>query len=183
MPGEGKTPLLVAAGGKLLGVLAVADREKPTSRDAIRRMRERGLKVAMLTGDRRDTAAAVAARVGIDEVFAEVLPADKAAKVRELQARGEVVAMVGDGVNDAPALAQADIGIAIGAGADVAIEASDVTLVGGSLASVAEAIALSRATLGTIRQNLIFAFLYNVARHSDRGRARSTPSRAGCSRR
>ncbi len=159
---EGKTPLLVAAGGKLLGVLAVADREKPTSRDAIGRMRAQGLKVAMLTGDRRDTAAAVASRVGIDEVFAAVLPADKAAKVRALQERGEVVAMVGDGVNDAPALAQANIGIAIGAGADVAIEASDVTLVGGSLASVAEAIALSRATLGTIRQNLIFAFLYNA---------------------
>jgi Cu+-exporting ATPase len=163
---EGKTPLLVASGGMLLGVLAVADREKPSSKDAIRRLRQRGLKVAMLTGDRRDTAAAVAARVGmgmgIDEVFAEVLAPDKAAKVRELQARGEVVAMVGDGVNDAPALAQADMGIAIGAGADVAIEASDITLVGGSLASVADAIALSRATLGTIRQNLIFAFLYNA---------------------
>jgi Cu+-exporting ATPase len=160
--GEGKTPLLVASDGRLLGVLAVADREKATSKDAIRRLRERGLKVAMLTGDRRDTAAAVAARVGIPEFFAEVLAADKAEKVRELQARGEVVAMVGDGVNDAPALARADLGIAIGAGADVAIEASDVTLVGGSLAGVAEAIALSRATLGTIRQNLLFAFLYNA---------------------
>jgi Cu+-exporting ATPase len=161
---EGKTPLLVGSGGKLLGVLAVADREKPSSKGAIRRLKERGLKVAMLTGDRRDTAAAVAARVGIgiEEVFAEVLASDKAAKVRKLQARGEVVAMVGDGVNDAPALAQADVGIAIGAGADVAIEASDITLVGGSLASVAEAIALSRATLGTIRQNLLFAFLYNA---------------------
>jgi len=161
---EGKTPLLVGSGGKLLGVLAVADREKPSSKDAIRRLKERGLKVAMLTGDRRDTAAAVAARVGIgiEEVFAEVLASDKAAKVRKLQARGEVVAVVGDGVNDAPALAQADVGIAIGAGADVAIEASDITLVGGSLASVAEAIALSRATLGTIRQNLLFAFLYNA---------------------
>jgi Cu+-exporting ATPase len=161
---EGKTPLLVGSDGKLLGVLAVADREKPSSKDAIRRLRERGLKVAMLTGDRSDTATAVAASVGmrVEEVFAEVLASDKAAKVRELQARGEVVAMVGDGVNDAPALAQADVGIAIGAGADVAIEASDITLVGGSLASVAEAIALSRATLGTIRQNLLFAFLYNA---------------------
>jgi len=159
---EGKTPLLVAAGGRLLGLLAVADPEKPTSKDAIRRLRERGLKVAMLTGDREDTARAVAARVGIDEVFAGVLAPDKAAKVQQLQARGETVAMVGDGVNDAPALARADVGIAIGAGADVAIEASDVTLVGGSLGSVADAIALSQATLATIRQNLVFAFLYNA---------------------
>ncbi len=159
---EGKTPLLVAAGGKLLGVLAVADPEKPASRDAIRRLDAMGLRVAMLTGDRADTARAVAARVGVDEVFAEVLAPEKAGKVRELQARGETVAMVGDGVNDAPALAQADVGIAIGAGADVAIEASDVTLVGGSLGSVPEAIALSRATMATIRQNLLFAFLYNA---------------------
>jgi Cu+-exporting ATPase len=121
-----------------------------------------GLKVAMLTGDRADTARAVAERVGVDEVFSQVLAPEKAEKVRELQARGETVAMVGDGVNDAPALAQADVGIAIGAGADVAIEASDVTLVGGSLASVARAIALSRATLSTIRQNLLFAFFYNA---------------------
>ncbi|HWZ85338.1 MAG TPA: copper-translocating P-type ATPase, partial [Thermoanaerobaculia bacterium] len=159
---EGKTPILVGAGGKLLGLLAVADAEKPTSKDAIRRLRERGLRVAMLTGDRADTARAVAARVGIDEVFAGVLAPDKAARVKDLQARGEIVAMVGDGVNDAPALAQADVGIAIGAGSDVAIEASDVTLVGGGLASVAEAIALSGATLATIRQNLLFAFLYNA---------------------
>ncbi len=159
---EGKTPLLVAADGKLIGLLAVADREKPSSGDAVRRLREQGLRVAMLTGDREDTARAVAARVGINEVFARVLAPDKAARVKELQARGEVVAMVGDGVNDAPALAQADVGIAIGAGADVAIEASDITLVGGSLESVAGAIALSRATLSTIRQNLLFAFLYNV---------------------
>ncbi len=159
---EGKTPLLVAADGRLLGLLAVADREKPSSRAAVRRLRDMGLKIAMLTGDREDTARAVAARVGIEEVFAGVLAPDKAAKVRQLQARGEIVAMVGDGVNDAPALAQADVGIAIGAGADVAIEASDVTLVGGSLDSVAQAIALSRSTLATIRQNLLFAFLYNV---------------------
>jgi Cu+-exporting ATPase len=162
--GEGKTPLLVAAKGKLLGLLAVADREKPTSREAIARLRQRGLRVAMLTGDRPDTAAAVAARVGINQgdVFSGVLAPDKAAKVKELQAGGEVVAMVGDGVNDAPALAAADVGIAIGTGADVAIEASDITLVGGSLLSVADAIALSQATLGTIRQNLLFAFLYNA---------------------
>jgi Cu+-exporting ATPase len=159
---EGKTPLLVASGGRTIGLLAVADKEKPSSREAIRKIQALGLKVAMVTGDRAKTARAVARRVRIEEVFAEVLPADKAAKVKELQSRGETVAMVGDGVNDAPALAQADVGIAIGAGADVAIEAADITLVGGNLESVADAIALSRATLATIRQNLFFAFLYNV---------------------
>jgi Cu+-exporting ATPase len=121
-----------------------------------------GLRVAMLTGDREDTARAVARRVGVDEVLSEVGAAQKAEKVRALQASGESVAMVGDGVNDAPALAQADVGIAIGAGADVAVEASDITLVGGRLDGVADAIALSRATLRTIRQNLGFAFVYNV---------------------
>ncbi len=159
---EGKTPLLVGADGRLLGVLAVADPEKPSSRPAVRRLHAMGLKTVMLTGDRADTARAVAARVGIEEVFAEVLAPEKASRVEELQARGEIVAMVGDGVNDAPALARADVGIAIGAGADIAIEASDLTLVGGSLEAVPEAIALSRATLSTIRQNLAFAFLYNV---------------------
>ena len=159
---EGKTPLFVAADGKLLGLLAVADPVKPDAAAAVARLKARGLKVAMLTGDREETARAVAASVGIGEVYAEVLPADKAAKVRELQERGETVAMVGDGVNDAPALAQADVGIAIGAGADIAIEASDVTLVGGNLHAVPGAIDLSGATLATIRQNLLFAFLYNV---------------------
>ena len=159
---DGKTPLLVAADQRLLGVLVVADREKEGSREAIARLRARGLKVLLVTGDRDESARAIASRVGIDEVFAEVLPADKASKVVELQKRGEVVAMVGDGVNDAPALAQADVGIAIGAGADVAIEASDVTLVGGDLRSVPAAIDLSRDTLATIRQNLFFAFVYNV---------------------
>jgi len=162
LSGEGKTPLFVAVDGRVIGLLAVADREKPSSARAIAALKARGLRVAMITGDQAKTAEAVAARVGVDEVFAEVLPADKALRVRELQDRGEVVAMVGDGVNDAPALAQADVGIAIGAGADVAIEAADVTLVGGSLESVAEAIELSRATLAAIRQNLLFAFLYNV---------------------
>jgi len=159
---EGKTPLFVAADSKLLGLVAVADREKPDAAAAVARLKTMGLKVAMLTGDREETAKAVAARVGIDEVHAQVLPADKAARVRELQQRGETVAMVGDGVNDAPALAQADVGIAIGAGADIAIEASDVTLVGGGLRGVPTAIDLSQATLSTIRQNLLFAFLYNV---------------------
>ena len=159
---EGKTPLLVAVGGKTIGLLAVADREKPSSREAVRKLRDLGLKVAMVTGDREKTARAVATRVGIDEVFAEVMPSDKSLKVKELQSRGETVAMAGDGVNDAPALAQADVGIAIGAGADVAVEAADITLVGGNLESIPQAIALSRETLATIRQNLFFAFVYNV---------------------
>ncbi|HMF09068.1 MAG TPA: heavy metal translocating P-type ATPase [Thermoanaerobaculia bacterium] len=159
---EGKTPLPVALDGRIAGLLAVADREKPSSAEAIDRLKRQGLKTAMLTGDRAATARAIAARVGIGEVFAQVLPADKASKVKDLQNRGERVAMVGDGVNDAPALAQADVGIAIGAGADVAIEAADVTLVGGDLKLLADAIGLSRATLATIRQNLLFAFLYNV---------------------
>ena len=137
----------------------------------------------MVTGDREDTARAVAARVGIEEVFADVLPAEKADRVESLQARGEVVAMVGDGVNDAPALARADVGIAIGAGADVAIEASDVTLVGRDLAAVPDAIALSRATLATIRQNLALRLRLQRARHPDRGGRALSRSRAGCSRR
>ena len=159
---EGKTVLLVAADSKLLGLLAVADSPKPGSRHAVERMRERGLAVIMVTGDREATARVVAAEVGIEDVFAGVLPADKALKVRELQSRGRVVAMVGDGVNDAPALAAADVGIALGAGADVAKEAADVTLVGKSLESVADTLVLSRATVATIKQNLFFAFVYNV---------------------
>ncbi|HEY6146649.1 MAG TPA: heavy metal translocating P-type ATPase [Thermoanaerobaculia bacterium] len=159
---EGKTPLLVAVGGKTIGLLAVADREKPGAAEAIARLKARGLKVSMVTGDRIPVAEAIAHRLGIDEVFAEVLPAEKESKVQELQRRRHVVAMVGDGVNDAPALARADVGIAIGAGADVAIEAADVTLVGGDLRSVPAAIDLSRSTLATIRQNLFFAFVYNL---------------------
>jgi P-type Cu+ transporter len=159
---EGKTPLLVGADGRLLGVLALADSDKPSSAAAVRRLRGDGLRVAMVTGDREDTARAVAARVGIEEVHSGVLPVEKADLVEGLRRGGEVVAMVGDGVNDAPALARADVGIAIGAGADVAIEASDVTLLGRDLAAVPDAIALSRATLATIRQNLAFAFVYNA---------------------
>jgi Cu+-exporting ATPase len=159
----GKTPVYVAVDGRLAGLIAIADRVKPGAADAIGRLHDLGLRVVMLTGDRRETAAAIAAQVGVDEIVAGVLPAAKAAEIARLQADGMRVAMVGDGVNDAPALAQADIGIAIGTGTDVAIEASDVTLVSGELRGVVTAIALSRATMRTIKQNLFWAFAYNAA--------------------
>jgi Cu+-exporting ATPase len=155
----------VAAGwdGRAGAVFVVADTVKPTSAEAVASLRRLGLRPVLLTGDNETTARAVAAEVGIDEVIAEVLPADKADVVRRLQAEGRVVAMVGDGVNDAPALAQADLGLSIGTGTDVAIEASDLTLVRGDLRAGADAIRLSRATLRTIEQNLGWAFGYNVA--------------------
>ena len=161
--GQGRTAVLAAWEGAVRGVLVVADTVKPTSPEAIAALRALGLRPVLLTGDNRATAEAVAAEVGIDEVVAEVLPAGKAEVVRRLQAEGRVVAMVGDGVNDAPALAQADLGLAIGTGTDVAIEASDLTLVSGDLRAAADAIRLSRATLRTIKQNLGWAFGYNVA--------------------
>jgi Cu+-exporting ATPase len=160
---RGRTAVVVAWDGAVRGVLVVADTVKPTSAEAVASLKALGLRPVLLTGDNQTTARAVAAEVGIDEVIAEVLPADKAAVVARLQADGRVVAMVGDGVNDAPALAQADLGLAIGTGTDVAIEASDLTLVSGDLRAAADAIRLSRSTLRTIKQNLGWAFGYNVA--------------------
>ena len=160
---DGKTAVAVAWDGRARAVLVVADTVKPTSADAVAELRRLGLRPILLTGDNRATARAVAAEVGVDDVIAEVLPAGKAAVVSKLQAEGDVVAMVGDGVNDAPALAQADLGLAIGTGTDVAIEASDLTLVSGDLRAAADAIRLSRRTLATIKGNLFWAFGYNVA--------------------
>jgi len=159
---QAKTPMLLACDGKLLGIIAVADPVKPDSKAAIARMQAMGLKVVMLTGDNRHTAEAVAAQVGISDVFAGVMPEHKDAKVAELQAAGEVVGMVGDGINDAPALSRADVGFSIGAGTDVAIESADITLMRSSLDGVVTAIEISRATLRNIKQNLFGAFIYNT---------------------
>jgi P-type Cu+ transporter len=160
---RGRTAVAVGWDGRARAVLVVADTVKPTSAEAVASLKALGLRPVLLTGDNETTARAVAREVGIGDVIAEVLPADKAEVVRRLQAEGRVVAMVGDGVNDAPALAQADLGLAIGTGTDVAIEASDLTLVSGDLRAAADAIRLSRATLRTIKQNLAWAFGYNVA--------------------
>jgi Cu+-exporting ATPase len=162
LAGQGRTPMYVNVDGVLVGVVAVADPIKETSRAAIRRLRRMGLEVVMLTGDNRRTAEAVAREAGIDRVVAGVLPEGKVAEVRRLQGEGRVVAMVGDGVNDAPALAQADVGVAIGTGTDIAMEASDITLMRGDLQGVASAIDLSRRTMRTMKQNLFWAFIYNV---------------------
>jgi P-type Cu+ transporter len=159
---EGKTSIVVAIDGKAAGVIAIADTIKPTSASAIRVLHEMGIETVMLTGDNEETARAIAAQAGVDRVIAAVLPHEKAGHIKALQAEGKVVAMVGDGINDAPALAQADIGIAIGTGTDIAMETAGMTLMNGDLMGVVRAIRLSSRTLTTIRQNLFWAFVYNV---------------------
>src|SRR5690625_3793189 len=159
---DGKTAMLIAINHKLAGVVAVADTVKETSKEAIARMHELGLEVIMLTGDNERTANAIAKEVGVDVVVAEVLPEQKSDKINELQSQGKKVAMVGDGINDAPSLAVADIGMAVGTGTDIAIEAADITLMRGDLNSVADAITMSQKTMSNIKQNLFFAFIYNT---------------------
>ena len=159
---EGKTAMFVAIDGKPAGILAVADPIKPTTPEAIRELQALGLEVVMLTGDNRRTAAAVAKQLGLDAVEAEIEPAGKVAQVKKLRADGKHVAMAGDGINDAPALSEAEVGIAMGTGTDVAIESAGVTLVKGDLRGIAKAIRLSRVIMRNIRQNLFFAFLYNA---------------------
>lgn len=160
---EAQTPMYFAVNGTLAAIIAVADPIKEDSISAIKRLQKNGIRVVMPTGDNRATAKAVAAKVGVTEFFAEVLPAQKAEKVSELQPQNEIVGMTGDGINDAPALAFANVGFAIGTGTDVAIESADITLMRGSLHGLADAIAISKATLRNIKQNLFGAFIYNVA--------------------
>jgi Cu+-exporting ATPase len=159
--GDGQTVMLLAIDGTAAGLLGVADPVKASTPDAIRALHQHGIQVIMLTGDNRTTAEAVARKLGIDRVEAEVLPEQKASVVKELQAQGRFVAMAGDGINDAPALAQAQVGIAMGTGTDVAMESAGITLVKGDLQGIVRAVRLSRATMKNIRQNLFFAFIYN----------------------
>lgn len=162
LAGQGKTPLFFAEGGQLLGIIAVADTVKPDSAAAIAALREGGQQVVLLTGDNERTARAIAAQVGVEQIFAQVLPQEKSQRIAQLQGNGDTVAMVGDGINDAPALVQADVGLAIGAGTDVAIESADVVLRRNSLQDIVSAISLSRAAIRNIRQNLFWAFFYNA---------------------
>jgi Cu+-exporting ATPase len=159
---EAKTVIYIGIDGKLAGIMGITDTLKDGSIAAVKRLHDMGLQVAMLTGDNIHTAEAIAAQVGIDRVLANVLPGDKAKEIKKLQAEGHVVAMVGDGINDAPALTQADVGIAIGTGTDVAIASAPIVVISGDLQSVPTAISLSRKTLKTIKQNLFWAFFYNV---------------------
>jgi len=160
---QGKTPMYMAIDSEIAAIIAVADIIKPDSKAAVAKLQSMGIEVIMLTGDNAATAAAVAYEAGIEHVLAEVLPSDKAQTIKDLQASGKKVAMVGDGINDAPALAQADVGIAIGGGTDIAIESADIVLMRGDLTSVVSAITLSRKTINNIKQNLFWAFFYNVA--------------------
>ncbi|MFA5672439.1 MAG: HAD-IC family P-type ATPase, partial [Synergistaceae bacterium] len=162
LAGEGKTPMYVAIDNKMAGIIAVADVVKSSSIAAINMLRSMGVEVAMITGDNKRTAEAIARQVGITRVLSEVLPQDKSNEVKKLQAEGKKVAMVGDGINDAPALVQADIGIAIGSGTDVAIESADIVLMRSDLMGVPGAVRLSKSTIRNIKQNLFWAFGYNV---------------------
>ena len=160
---DGKTAILIAVSGQMAGVIAIADTLKETTQAAITRLKTMGLKVVMITGDNRRTADAIARQIGIENVVAEVLPQDKAAHVKALQEKGEIVAFVGDGINDAPALAQADVGIAIGGGTDMAIESADIVLIKDNLLDSVAAIQLSKKVMGRIRGNIFWAFAYNSA--------------------
>jgi P-type Cu+ transporter len=162
LEGEAKTVMLIAVDGKAAGLIAVADRIKPDSADAVAALKEQGLVPVMITGDNEKTARAIARIAGIDKIIAGVLPNGKVEEIKRLQENGEIVAMAGDGINDAPALTQADVGIAIGTGTDVAIESGDIVLVRGDLSSVVKAVNLSNATFKKIKQNLFWAFFYNV---------------------